>query len=520
VGGVKGAISTSNSLVGRHAYDNVGGNYTSGTNTEGLVLLANGNYVVVVPSYNSDPTRGIRGYGVVAWGSGTVGVVGTIGTGNALLGNAPGDEVGFQGVTTLPSGNYLVISPVCTVGSNGRAGAVTWGSGTAGVKGTVSASNSLVSSHSDNNVGGGGVLVLANGNYVVASPYWSPSGSAGSLGAVTWGSGTAGVKGTISASNSLVGSTAGDNVGFTGSSGGGDVSVYPLPNGNYLVFSHFWDNKISGTVTNAGALTLGDSNGGTVGPITGCNSIVGSVANQGTTLSFAYNPAANNLLGGLPAEKKVVVGVSAPAAPTGAATVADLQATGTTVQWYAASSGGIALASTMPLANGTTYYATQTVNGCESLSRLAVTAAAPLPVQFTAFTAALAGQAAVRLNWATASEKNSQAFEVERSLDGTAFVRIGTVATAGSSSAPRVYELLDEQLPTGTTQLYYRLRLLDQDGKAGYSPVRPVVLPGAATGLLLFPNPALGGTATLRGAAPGTAVTVMDALCPWHRPWP
>ncbi|RZJ73438.1 MAG: hypothetical protein EOO45_10075, partial [Flavobacterium sp.] len=56
-----------------------------------------------------------------------------------------------------------------------------------------------------------------------------------------------------------------------------------------------------------------------------------------------------------------------------AATVADLDATGTGVQWYAASTGGTALSSTSDLVDGTTYYASQTVSGCES-TRTAVTA--------------------------------------------------------------------------------------------------------------------------------------------------
>ena len=64
----------------------------------------------------------------------------------------------------------------------------------------------------------------------------------------------------------------------------------------------------------------------------------------------------------------------------------------------------------------------------------------PLPVELTAFTATAKGSA-VRPAWATASEKNSQAFEVERSGDGRTFKRIGTVATAGSS-APRSYSPL------------------------------------------------------------------------------
>jgi hypothetical protein len=53
-------------------------------------------------------------------------------------------------------------------------------------------------------------------------------------------------------------------------------------------------------------------------------------------------------------------------------TVANLTATGINIQWYSASTGGTALASTTALVNGTTYYASQTVSGCESTARLAV----------------------------------------------------------------------------------------------------------------------------------------------------
>ena len=74
-------------------------------------------------------------------------------------------------------------------------------------------------------------------------------------------------------------------------------------------------------------------------------------------------------------------GAGGSSAPTGSAaqtfcsgsTVADLTATGTNIQWYSAITGGIALPSTTTLVNGTTYYASQTVNGCESSNRLAVT---------------------------------------------------------------------------------------------------------------------------------------------------
>ena len=55
-------------------------------------------------------------------------------------------------------------------------------------------------------------------------------------------------------------------------------------------------------------------------------------------------------------------------------TVSSLQATGTGIKWYSAASGGTLYNGTEALVNGQTYYASQTVNGCESTTRFAVTA--------------------------------------------------------------------------------------------------------------------------------------------------
>jgi len=54
-------------------------------------------------------------------------------------------------------------------------------------------------------------------------------------------------------------------------------------------------------------------------------------------------------------------------------TIALLTASGTSIQWYANTTGGTALSSSLSLVNGMTYYATQTINGCESQNRFAVT---------------------------------------------------------------------------------------------------------------------------------------------------
>jgi len=54
------------------------------------------------------------------------------------------------------------------------------------------------------------------------------------------------------------------------------------------------------------------------------------------------------------------------------ATISDLLVTGDNIQWYRTSTGGTPLNSTETLINNTTYYATQTVNNCESVLRLPI----------------------------------------------------------------------------------------------------------------------------------------------------
>ena len=60
------------------------------------------------------------------------------------------------------------------------------------------------------------------------------------------------------------------------------------------------------------------------------------------------------------------------------ATLSSISVTGTAVQWYASNAGGSVLASTTPLVTGTTYYATQTIAGCQSSSYLSVAVTIPV----------------------------------------------------------------------------------------------------------------------------------------------
>jgi hypothetical protein len=112
----------------------------------------------------------------------------------------------------------------------------------------------------------------------------------------------------------------------------------------------------------------------------------GTALSTSTSLANSTTYYATQTVGGCESVTRTAVVVtinSNPSAPTGSATqtlcsgatVAELSATGSSIQWYAASSGGSALATNTALVNGTHYYASQTSNSCESTTRLDVTAA-------------------------------------------------------------------------------------------------------------------------------------------------
>lgn len=103
--------------------------------------------------------------------------------------------------------------------------------------------------------------------------------------------------------------------------------------------------------------------------------------------------------------------------------------------------------------------------------------ATPLPVALTDFGGQRQG-AAVLLRWHTASEQHNRGFEIERRTAETAFETIGFVASTGTAGEPAGYTFRDAAAPATTG--YYRLRQLDQQGPATYS---PVVAVGAAAGL-------------------------------------
>ncbi len=93
------------------------------------------------------------------------------------------------------------------------------------------------------------------------------------------------------------------------------------------------------------------------------------------------------------------------------------------------------------------------------------------------------------LTWQTASEVNNRGFDIERSTDGRAWVKIGFVKGAGNSNAKQFYTYEDKSPLSGIN--YYRLAQVDFDGKIEYSTVFSVCYKqGSQAYFRIAPNPA------------------------------
>jgi len=93
-----------------------------------------------------------------------------------------------------------------------------------------------------------------------------------------------------------------------------------------------------------------------------------------------------------------------------------------------------------------------------------------------------------RITWETASEINSDYFEIQRSIDNTqSFEEVARVSAAGESSSIQSYSAIDNKLESGVH--YYRIKQLDKDGKFEYSDIVSVTISDNKNLVRLSPNP-------------------------------
>ncbi|MBX9606883.1 MAG: filamentous hemagglutinin N-terminal domain-containing protein [Gammaproteobacteria bacterium] len=258
----RGVIDSTNSLVGAAVGDKIGFDANNAPNNFQFVP---GHYAILSPQFNG-------GAGAITFGDFTTGVSGVVSASNSLVGAGAGAGVGATGITNAGFGLGFVRS------SNNTAGAVTFINFSAVPVGVVDASNSLVGNAPGDQVGNGGINFVGGSVYAVSSPNWATLGGLTNAGAVTlvdmstghlMGTSSAAV-GAVDASNSLVGTAAGDQVG----SDGVDYMYTGASADFYGVRSSHWSD--GGALTDAGAITWFTLNNPLNGAVSASNSLVGS----------------------------------------------------------------------------------------------------------------------------------------------------------------------------------------------------------------------------------------------------
>ncbi|MBT8327980.1 MAG: T9SS type A sorting domain-containing protein, partial [Bacteroidia bacterium] len=109
-----------------------------------------------------------------------------------------------------------------------------------------------------------------------------------------------------------------------------------------------------------------------------------------------------------------------------------------------------------------------------------------LPVEWLKFEAIKVSNTSALLTWATASEKNSERFEVYKSIDGVNYDMIGEVAGNGTTNEISSYSFLDPLSGEGTS--YYQLKQVDYNSDYELSEIRHLVNSNGKE-VIAYPNP-------------------------------
>jgi hypothetical protein len=116
-----------------------------------------------------------------------------------------------------------------------------------------------------------------------------------------------------------------------------------------------------------------------------------------------------------------------------------------------------------------------------------------LPVKLLSFSGSYNG-AKTLLNWETANEVNFDRYDIERSINGKDYLAIGSERSKTGFSASK-YQYADELSGANENVFYYRLRMVDIDGKFSYSNVIMVRRDQKnMDGMVLSPNPVFSGS--------------------------
>ncbi len=288
-----------------------------------------------------------------------------------------------------------------------------------------------------------------------------------------------------------------------GNVGNGAGTVSAFPPGFLAGNKHFADST-TGMVTADVTAAYNDLSGRTCG-----NSHGGTFGNNETLIPGIYcSAAATTLTGNLTldaggnANAIFIIKVTGSfTAASGSQIILLNNATACNVYWQvngdvvlnnAVFKGNLLADSSISLEAGT-ILSGRALTTSGSITFDAITAsvcdAAALPLKLVSFDAVKTADNNVSISWITGSEINVDHYDIEASVNGTAFYTVGSVASKNNSYATK-YTIEDIRF-NKTGLRFYRLKMVDKDGVFTYSGVRSIKFSDLANGLInVYPNPA------------------------------
>lgn len=112
-----------------------------------------------------------------------------------------------------------------------------------------------------------------------------------------------------------------------------------------------------------------------------------------------------------------------------------------------------------------------------------------LPLTLLSFTAIKQDNIA-QLTWQTTSEINTSHFNIQRSTDGVSFTTIGSVNAKLSGGLQNNYDYPDDLANLKDGNVFYRLQMVDNDGKFTYSKIVYITIDANSLRISIHPNPA------------------------------
>ena len=110
-----------------------------------------------------------------------------------------------------------------------------------------------------------------------------------------------------------------------------------------------------------------------------------------------------------------------------------------------------------------------------------------LPVTLISFTGKMNDQSEADLSWKVSEQQNLNRFEVEHSIDGQVYTAIKAVAAMKGNAATYDYYFTDKKVSKGLN--YYRLKMIDNDGKFRYSLIIRIINNSSGQFVTLMNNP-------------------------------